>query len=116
MASSHSAASLHFLIDGNRCPSNLPAGSEAVAIVGGDNSEYVIALSSILAKVTRDRLMREHDVEYPEYGLARHKGYGTAAHRAMIEKIGGSPIHRKSFAPWKTILESRRQKGKVKRK
>lgn len=95
---------LHFLIDGNRCPEGFPPHASVDAVIGGDGKEYIIGMASILAKVTRDRLMQEYDVLYPEYGLGGHKGYGTAKHRQVIERIGGSPIHRRSFAPWKNML------------
>ncbi len=69
------------------------------AIVKGDARSYSIAAASVLAKVTRDRLMREYHEQFPAYGFAEHKGYGTARHLAAIEKHGACPIHRKSFAP-----------------
>lgn len=84
------------LIDGTPVKSlTLPQ----TAIVKGDSKSYSIAAASILAKVTRDRLMIEYHKHWPEYGFCRHKGYGTAAHMAAIETHGPSPIHRRSFAP-----------------
>lgn len=71
------------------------------AIVKGDARSYSIAAASVLAKVTRDRLMLDFHVQFPEYGFAEHKGYGTAKHLAAIEKFGACPIHRKTFAPMK---------------
>lgn len=71
------------------------------AIVKGDARSYSIAAASVLAKVTRDRLMLEFDRQWPAYGFAGHKGYGTEKHLAAIEKFGACPIHRKSFAPLK---------------
>jgi ribonuclease HII len=71
------------------------------AIVKGDARSYSIAAASVLAKVTRDRLMLEYHAQFPEYGFAGHKGYGTAKHLAAIEKHGACPIHRKTFAPLK---------------
>ena len=68
-----------------------------VPIIHGDAKSLSIAAASVLAKVTRDRLMLEYDEIYPEYGFAKHKGYGTAEHIAAIRKYGPSPIHRKSF-------------------
>ncbi len=68
-----------------------------VPIIKGDAKSVSIAAASILAKVTRDRLMREYDKIMPEYGFAAHKGYGSAAHLEAIRKYGPSPIHRKSF-------------------
>src|SRR5476649_2454140 len=69
------------------------------AIVKGDARSYSIAAASVLAKVTRDRLMLEFHAQFPEYGFAEHKGYGTAKHLAAIKKHGPCPIHRRSFAP-----------------
>jgi ribonuclease HII len=71
------------------------------AIVKGDARSYSIAAASVLAKVTRDRLMLEFDRQFPEYGFAGHKGYGTARHLAAIAAHGPCPIHRRSFAPLK---------------
>ena len=71
------------------------------AIVKGDARSYSIAAASVLAKVTRDRLMLEFDRQWPAYGFAQHKGYGTARHLAAITAHGPCPIHRKSFAPLK---------------
>ena len=70
-------------------------------IVKGDSRSFSIAAASIIAKVTRDRLMQEYDRQYPGYGFAEHKGYGTAAHLAALEKHGPCPIHRRTFAPMK---------------
>ena len=67
------------------------------SIIKGDAKCYSIAAASIIAKVTRDRIMREWDKVYPEYGFEKHKGYGTAAHIAAIKEYGLCPIHRKSF-------------------
>ena len=67
------------------------------SIIKGDATSYSIAAASIVAKVTRDRIMREWDSVYPEYGFAGHKGYGTAKHIAAIKQYGLCPIHRKSF-------------------
>lgn len=70
-------------------------------IVGGDSKSLSIAAASIVAKVTRDRLMLEYDKIYPKYGFARHKGYGTKAHVEALANYGPSPIHRFSFRPVK---------------
>ena len=67
------------------------------SIIKGDAKCYSIAAASIIAKVTRDRIMREWDKVYPEYGFASHKGYGTAKHIAAIKEFGPCPIHRKTF-------------------
>ncbi|PWK12747.1 ribonuclease HII [Tumebacillus permanentifrigoris] len=69
------------------------------AIVKGDSSSYSIAAASILAKVTRDRLMVEYAAQYPQYGFARNKGYGSPDHLAALEEHGPCPLHRTSFAP-----------------
>jgi ribonuclease HII len=71
------------------------------AIVKGDARSYSIAAASVLAKVTRDRLMRAYAAQFPAYGFAEHKGYGTAKHLAAIAQHGACPIHRKTFAPIK---------------
>ncbi|MGN0202933.1 MAG: ribonuclease HII [Coprococcus sp.] len=68
-----------------------------VPIIKGDAKSLSIAAASIIAKVTRDRMMREYDVLFPEYGFAKNKGYGTAEHIAAIREYGPSPIHRRSF-------------------
>ena len=66
-------------------------------VVKGDSKSESIAAASIIAKVTRDRLLIEYDKKYPEYGFAKHKGYGTKAHIEAIKKYGLTPIHRPSF-------------------
>ena len=68
-------------------------------IVGGDRKSFCIAAASIIAKVTRDRLMHEFDRLYPGYGFAEHKGYCTPGHMRIVEERGPSPIHRRSFSP-----------------
>jgi len=72
------------------------------AIIKGDAKVWVIAAASIIAKVSRDWIMTEMDKKYPEYLFAKHKGYGTKEHLAMLEKYGPCPIHRLSFAPLKS--------------
>ncbi len=82
------------LIDGNTVKGiSLPARS----VVGGDGKVAAIAAASVLAKVTRDRLMLTLAEQYPQYGFDRHKGYGTKEHYAALEKYGPSPVHRPSF-------------------
>ena len=88
----------HALVDG--CPVKTMRVPQT-AIVKGDARSYSIAAASVLAKVTRDRLMLEYHVQFPEYSFDAHKGYGTAKHLAAIGKHGACPIHRKSFAPLK---------------
>ena len=97
--SSSSNSSYYTLIDGNKVPKDMPC--EAESMVKGDGREYSIGAASILAKVTRDRLMHEYHAKYPEYNLAQHKGYPTASHMAACRKHGASPIHRRTFAPLK---------------
>jgi len=86
----------HVLVDG------LPVKSlcfPQTPLVKGDARSFSIAAASILAKVTRDRLMLEYDRQFPAYGFAEHKGYGTARHLAALAELGPCPIHRRSFAP-----------------
>ena len=73
--------------------------TEHRALVKGDSLSLSIAAASIIAKVERDRLMRDYAEKYPEYGFERHKGYGTKAHREALREHGPCPIHRRSFAP-----------------
>ncbi len=96
-------AATHALIDGNRCP-ELPCTAEA--IVGGDGTVAAISAASILAKVARDREMIMLDSQYPGYGLAQHKGYPTRAHLAALQRLGVTPIHRRSFGPVRRLLEA----------
>ena len=77
----------------------LPLACEVKAVIGGDGIVASIAAASIVAKVTRDRIMCEYDALYPEYGFARHKGYPTPEHMKSLSKYGACAIHRKSFAP-----------------
>ena len=83
------------LIDGNIFTASVPYKVETV--VGGDAKSVSIACASIIAKVTRDRIIDAYDSLYPQYGFRRHKGYPTAAHRAAIRQHGLSPVHRKTF-------------------
>jgi ribonuclease HII len=86
----------HVLVDGRLIPElNLPQ----TRIVGGDRKSFCIAAASIIAKVTRDRMMIEYDAQFPGYGFAQHKGYCTPEHFATLERLGPSPLHRRSFAP-----------------
>ena len=88
----------HVLVDGNPVKSlRFPQ----TALVKGDARSYSIAAASVLAKVTRDRMMREFDRQFPGFGFAEHKGYGTPKHLAAIGKLGPCAIHRRSFAPLK---------------
>jgi ribonuclease HII len=101
MASRRAISSLlqkpdHVLVDGRLIPDlKLPQ----TRIVGGDRKSFCIAAASIIAKVTRDRMMIEYDAQFPGYGFARHKGYCTREHFEVLERLGPSPLHRRSFAP-----------------
>ena len=89
-------------VDGNR----LPRWSYAAeAVIGGDGKIPCISAASIIAKVTRDRELVILDEQYPGYGFARHKGYGTAEHRAALTKLGACPQHRRSFAPVRQVVQ-----------
>jgi ribonuclease HII len=89
------------LVDGNQLP---VLDVRAEAIVKGDSKVQAISAASILAKVTRDRWCAELDAQYPEYGFAGHKGYGTAAHLQALQTHGACPQHRKTFAPVARVL------------
>jgi ribonuclease HII len=82
------------LVDGRHRPA---VTGPCEAVKGGDGLSFSIAAASIVAKVTRDRIMRERDGEYPDYGFLRNKGYGTLEHREAIGRLGRCPIHRRSF-------------------
>jgi ribonuclease HII len=90
------------LVDGNRCPK---WQRPSLAIVDGDAKCRSIAAASIVAKVTRDRIMAEHALDYPGYGWERNKGYGTPEHHQGLERHGLTPLHRRSFAPVRAMLE-----------
>ncbi len=90
------------LIDGNKLPRYLPCRGRA--IVGGDALEPAISAASILAKVTRDRLMVAMESHHPGYGFAVHKGYPTPAHLAALSLLGPCPQHRRSFAPVRRLI------------
>lgn len=90
----------HVLVDGRSVP-HLPV--PATAVIRGDALSLSIAAASILAKVTRDRLMHELDRQYPGYGFAMHKGYPTPQHLAALAQLGPTPVHRRSFAPVRAV-------------
>jgi ribonuclease HII len=96
------------LVDGNRSPydaaSTLPAGVSCETVVKGDSKCLSIAAASIIAKVTRDRLMLELDAQYPQYDFKQHKGYPTARHCSLLFKHGACAEHRRSFAPVRNAL------------
>lgn len=83
------------LIDGNRVPKGIKIDCETV--IKGDAKSASVAAASVLAKVTRDRLLLRYSEKYPEYGFEKHKGYGTAAHYEAVRKYGLCPVHRPSF-------------------
>ena len=90
------------LVDGLHVPK---VGMPARAIVQGDASVPAISAASILAKVARDALMLELHAVYPDYGFDRHKGYGTALHMAALQRLGPTPMHRRSFAPVRAAIK-----------
>jgi ribonuclease HII len=94
------------LVDGNRCPR---WERPSKAIVAGDAKCRSIAAASIVAKVTRDRIMTDYCREYPGYGWSSNKGYGTPEHHRGLESLGLTPLHRRSFAPVRAIAEAAAQ-------
>ena len=97
------------LVDGNQCP-RLDCPVEAV--VRGDSTVAAISAASIIAKVTRDREMVDMDRRYPGYGLARHKGYPSRDHLLALQKLGVTPLHRRSYAPVRKLLGTDEEGGK----
>ena len=85
------------LVDGNKTIAGINLPQQA--IIKGDQKVFSIAAASIIAKVYRDKLMRNYAKRYPDYGFDKHKGYGTKLHLAQLAALGPSVIHRKSFAP-----------------
>jgi ribonuclease HII len=92
----------HALVDGLRVPL---IGVTQTAIVKGDAKSFSIAAASVVAKVTRDRMMLTIHEQFPKYNFARHKGYGTPEHLAALDQYGPSPVHRRSFAPVRQTIE-----------
>lgn len=90
------------LVDGKARPRDFPCATEM--IIGGDGISPSIAAASIVAKVTRDRMMRALAEIHPEYGFEKHAGYGTAYHQAALNRHGICPAHRRSFAPIRALL------------
>ena len=97
------------LVDGNQCPH---LGCPVEAIIRGDSTVAAISAASIIAKVTRDREMVEMDRHYPGYGLARHKGYPSREHLLALQSLGVTPLHRRSYAPVRRLLEMDETGGK----
>jgi ribonuclease HII len=91
----------YLLIDGR---DTIDWECEQQAVIRGDGTSFSIAAASVLAKVYRDRLLVELDGEYPGYGLARHKGYGSPEHMAALERLGPTPLHRRSYRPVAQML------------
>ena len=107
LAMQRAVAGLHItprlaLIDGNRCPQ---LAVPSAAVVKGDSKVPASAAASILAKVSRDREMQALDRQYPGYGIAGHKGYPTAVHLEALQRLGPTPVHRRSFGPVRRLLE-----------
>jgi len=92
------------MIDGPRIPTDMPM--EAIPVIKGDRNVYSIAAASIIAKVTRDRIMDEYDTVYPVYGLKQHKGYPTVFHRQALRTHGPCAIHRLSYGPVKSCIKT----------
>jgi ribonuclease HII len=93
-------AAEHALVDGRRVRAlTIPH----TPIIKGDCRSYSIAAASVLAKVTRDRIMKDLDALYPDYGFAEHKGYSTPQHLDAIARLGACPIHRRSFSPFRPV-------------
>ena len=90
------------LIDGRV---NIKVQCKKTFIIKGDTKSVSIACASIVAKVTRDKIMDKHGKTYPKYGFGKHKGYGTKEHMRLIAEYGPTPIHRRSFNPVKNILK-----------
>jgi ribonuclease HII len=103
-AVSHLPIPNHILVDGNKLPPNLP--SPATAVVKGDAKSVSIAAASIIAKVTRDRLMSDLSEAFPGYGWEKNAGYGTKMHQLGLLNHGVTPHHRRSFKPIHNILYS----------
>jgi len=95
----------HVKVDGNRCPalSDVGLACTVEAIVGGDATVAEISAASILAKTARDAWMRQAAQDHPGYGFERHKGYGTPSHLQALARLGPCPLHRRSFAPVKSL-------------
>ena len=103
-----SPAAEYALVDGNQCPR---LDCQVQAVVRGDSLIPAISAASIIAKVTRDREMLDMDARYPGYGLAQHKGYPSKMHLEALERLGVTPIHRRSYAPVRKLLGDDGKRG-----
>ena len=97
-------APVHALVDGNLLPPNMPL--PATALIKGDSRSLSIAAASLIAKTSRDQIMQELALAYPDYGWASNMGYGTKAHQAGLEQFGLTPHHRHSFKPVRRYLKA----------
>ena len=93
---------LQVLVDGNQAP---PVNIPVQTVIKGDATVAAIAAASILAKVERDRIMLQLDEQYPGYGFAKHKGYPTRSHIEALQRLGVTPVHRRSYGPVKRCLQ-----------
>lgn len=100
----HPSSPWHALIDGNRLPTNLPC--PATTVIKGDSRSKSIAAASIIAKVTRDRIMKDLAQDYPGYSWETNAGYGSKAHMEALKTLGVTPHHRRSFAPVRAALDA----------
>lgn len=96
------------LVDGNKIPAEMPVDCQYV--IKGDSKVFSIAMASIIAKVTRDRIMLQLDKEYPQYNFAKHKGYPTLEHRTLLATHGPCPVHRVSYTPVRLAIEAQQRK------
>ena len=94
----------YLLIDAMTLQTDIPQ----LSLIKGDARSNSIAAASIIAKVTRDRMMADYDRQYPGYGFAQHAGYGTKAHLAALAELGVTPIHRRSFGPVKSVIADKK--------
>ena len=97
----------YLLVDGNQLPQfSIPVPIPVQGLVQGDGLSLSIAAASVIAKVTRDRILEELDLKWPQYGFKQHKGYATEKHQQAIFQFGPCPIHRKSFEPVKSLVSN----------